>query len=219
MLIGWILTFLALAQVALGLRFIFRYERSPGTMWFGLFMVASSIYVAGNGLGFIHAIPGQIAEHVAWAGGIMAAIFFLPFSYVFPLPRKPTSFLIAITAWPFFVFVPAILWTDLFIKQMGVVRFGEGYTTDQGPYFYAMIVFFGIYFIWAITNLVIRFRHSDGIHRWQLRTLLTGIILSLIISSFFDIYMPLTHVIRYGWVGSMFTTVWFGYTGYILLKK
>ncbi len=220
MIIGYILLLIALAEFFLGLYLIFRYQRSQATMWYGLFAIAISVYVGANGLGYVNTVvTGQWAEHIAWVGGMATAMFFLPFSYTFPLPRRSARELVPLAIWPLAIIIPGLLFTNLFVQQQSIVRFGQGYKTATGPYFWFMILIFLVYWIWAITNLIIRLRKSDGTHRQYLQLILIGIFLSLLVSAIFDIYMPLTHVTRYGYIGSLFSTIWLGFTSYIILKK
>lgn len=219
MLIGYILLLIALAEIVLGLFLITRYERNQATFWYGLFAMAVAVYVGANGAGYTGLLPGRWAEHLAWVGGMSTAFFFLPFSFYYPLPRKRNDALIPLTAWPIVVFTAGLLWTDAFVSQQGIVRFGQGYTTNTGPYFWFMIAVFATYWIWGIWNLITWRKQSDGLHRRNLNLILAGILSSLIVSTIFDVYMPLTHVTRYGYIGSLFSAIWLGFTSYIILRK
>ncbi len=220
MLIGYVLFLIALAELVLGFFLISRYEKNQATMWYGLLAIAIAVYVGANGLGYVDsAVSGRWAEHIAWAGGMATAMFILPFSFTFPLPRRTLRELIPLAVWPLVIIIPGLLFTNLFVQQQSIVRFGQGYTTAAGPYFWFMILIFAAYWVWAIVNLIVRLRSSDGTHRYYLRLILIGIFASLLVSAVFDIYMPLTHVTRYGYVGSFFSTIWLGFTSYIILRK
>lgn len=219
MLIGIILIVIAVAELCLGVFFLNRYQKNQATMWYGLFAISVAKYVGANGLGYTGWIDGQLAEHLAWIGGMSTAFFFLPFSYSYPLPLRPVRELWTLALWPLVIFFPGLLWTGAFIGQRGIVKFGEGYTTDMGPYFWFMIFVFGTYWLWAIWNLSKRLGSTDGIHRRNIQLILGGIITSLIVSAVFDIYFPLADITRYGFLGSLFTSVWFGFTSYILVRK
>ncbi len=189
-------------------------------MWYGLFCFAAALYVGANGLGYLGKfITGDTAEHLAWMGGILATIFFLPFSRSYPLPTRTLRENLPWVVWPTIIFFPGILWTELFIARSNVVKFGEGYTTATGDLFWFLLAVFAAYWVWSIVNLVRAWRRADGLHRRNLHLILTGILVSFIISTIFDIYMPLNNPSRYGFVGSLFTSVWVVMTGYILVKK
>lgn len=220
MITGTILVILALAQLILGLRFIFGYQRSQTLVWYGLFMVGVALYVGANGLGYLKLLltQGQ-AEHLAWTGGALTATFILPFSFVFPLQRKSARELLPWVLWPLLIFVPGILWTNAFILQKANVNFGNGYMTQPGSFFPFFLIFFALYWLWALVNLVRSYRGTDGIHRQQVKIFLIGTLVSVLISSYFDILRPLTSATQFGYVGSLCSSIWFGFTAYILLKK
>lgn len=220
MIIGYTLLVIALIEFILGLLFIFKYQKSQTTIWYGLFCIGVSVYVASNGSGYIFgASGGGFNEHAGWAGGIIATIMFLPFSYSFPITRKKISELLSLVMWPFVIFLPASLFTDLLISNKGIYKFGESYETSVGIYFWVMILFFGVYWFWSFINLIASHQTSDGIHRWQLKYLILGTLLSFAVTVSFDIIIPLVTSSRFGYVGSLFTSVWLGFTSYILLKK
>jgi len=220
MFIGIILVILALAQLILGLRFIFGYQRGQATTWYGLFMIGVSFYVGANGLGYLNQIISQgQAEHLAWTGAAILATFVLPFSYTFPLPRRTVRELLPLALWPVIIFVPGIMWTNAFIPQDAIVSFGNGYATQRGDYFWFFLAFFAVYWIWALVNTICSYRTSDGVHRQHLKIFLIGTVISLAISCYFDIYMALTDSTHFGYIGSVCSSIWFGFTAYILLKK
>lgn len=221
MVMGWILTVVAIGELFLGFWFLTKYQRNQATFWYGFFSIAVALYVGTNALGYLHLswFTGQMAEHLAWVGGMLTAAFILPFSYTYPLPRKTWSELWPLVVWPAAIVVFGILFTSLFIQQQGIVRFGQGYTTSMGSYFPVMIVWFGAYWLWAMINMFRTMFRSDGIHRRMLMYILIGLLISLAFASYFDIYIPLTRVTRLGYVGSLFSSVWLLMTSYILVRK
>lgn len=218
MLIGLILLAIALTEFFLGLYFIFRYEKQQSTMWWGLFFIGASIYVGANGVGFLWDNL-YFAERFGWAGGALATSFFLPFSFSFPTPQRSVRELLPWVVWPIIVFGFGSLFTNLFIEEQGIISYREGYQTAAGKFFWLYILFFTTYWVWAIANLVKSFLRSDGIHRWILKIILIGILTSLLVSTIFDITLPLISKSRFGYLGSLFTSVWVLFTGYILVAK
>lgn len=218
MLIGLILIALALVELWLGLYFIFRYEKRQSTIWYGLFFIGASVYVGANGWGFIYD-QFYIAERFGWFGGALATSLFLPFSYSFPIPQRTYRELLPWVIWPVVIFGLGSLFTDLFVKEQGIISYREGYQTAAGKFFWLYILFFATYWVWAITNLAKSFLRSDGIHRWILKMTLVGILTSLLVSIIFDIALPLITKSRFGYLGSLFTSVWVLFTGYILVAK
>ncbi len=218
MIIGYILTLLGVIEVGLGLYFLFRYQKSPATISYGMFALGSAVYVGANGIGYL---TGSffIGERLGWVGGILATIFFLPFSLSFPFPRKSWQELLPWIAWPTAIFVLGLLFTDLFIEQSGTVKFGEGYKTATGEYFWLMTLFIAIYWIWSIANLVRSHHISGGFQRRILQYVLVGTIISLSGAIIFDVIYPLVETSKLGFLGSIFNVAWLGMTAYILVKQ
>lgn len=149
----------------------------------------------------------------------MTATFILPFSWTFPLPRKSVREILPYVIWPLIVFLPGLVFTDIFIFAKGKVDYISGYQTEGGPYFWFMLTFFFTYWVWALSTLIFRFARSDGQHRRLLKNILIGVGLSLVVSVAVDIVYPLAAVSKIGYVGSFFSAIWLGFTSYIILKK
>ncbi len=220
MVIGIVLITLSVSEFLLGLFFILGYQRKQATIWYGLFLFGVSVYVGANGLGYLEAlVRPQVAEQFAWMGGVLTAVFILPFSFTFPVARKKVVDLVPIVVWPALLFPLGLLLTDLIIIREGVVRFVEGYQTNQGPYFYVMIAFFAVYWLWALLNFVRNIMGSDGMHRWQLKMILIGLTASLLSSSYFDILLPASSGSASSFIGALMTSVCLFFTSLIIIKR
>ncbi len=218
-LIGVVLFLIALAALLLGLRFLFRYQKTPSVMYYGLFALGVALYVGANGLGYGSHVPLWIGERLAWCGGVLATIFFLPFAYSYPSPMRSARELLPWVLWPTILFIPAMLFTNLIIQAPESTVFGYGYQTVTGTYFWVFLLFYAAYWLWSLIVLGRRMVASDGTYRHNLRLVFAGIILSLLASTIFDVIIPITHATQLGFVGSLMTSAWLGVTGYILLKK
>lgn len=218
MIIGYILVILAALEIFLGFYFLTRYQKSLTSVCYGLFALGSAVYVGSNGLGYIlHSF--FFGERLGWLGGILATTFYLPFSFAFPYPRKKLRELFAWILWPLIIFGGGIVFTNLFIAgQSGIRRFGEGYKTATGEYFWLLLVFLVGYWAWSITNLVRVYRMSGGVHRTLVRYVLIGTLISLMASIIFDVTLPIVAVSRFGYLGSLLNAAWLGITAYILVK-
>ena len=219
-MIGWLLIVIALAEVWLGFWFLTKYQKNQATTWYGLFCFAVALYVGANGLGYLGQwMSGDTAEHLAWTGGLMTAVLFLPFTFSFPLPTRGNRELVPWVLWPAAIFIPGLLLTDIFVARSSIVAFGPGYATATGELFWLLIVVFGVYWLWSLVNLVRAWRRADGLHRRNTQLVTIGIVVSLAVSAVFDIALPLYAATKYGFIGSLFTSVWLCLTGYILVKK
>lgn len=220
MTIGAVLIGLAIIELILGLYFIFRYEKRQSTIWYGLFCMGVAVYVGANGLGYTgKIISGNTAEHFSWVGGLIATTFFLPFSFSFPVSRKKISELLPQVVWPLVVFLPGLLFTDVFIVHRFIQNFSKGYSVVEGQYLWLFLLFFAMYWIWAITNLLRSYQISDGIQKKHIRVLLFGLLISLAASWIFDIYISLVSDTSLGYLGSLLTSAWLGVTAWIIRKS
>lgn len=221
MTIGVILLVLAFTELMIGLRFIFSYERGQASVWYGLFAISVSIYVCFNGLGYTgYVVDGNYAERFAWLGAVMLTTFFLPFVYSFPYSSKKVSEVISWVAWPILIFGGGFIGTELFVKSNKLYNYRSGYQRVMGEYMWVFLVFFFAYWVWSIFELSRRLRKSDGIHKSQIILVLFGIIISLLVSTIFDIILPITAGLNpYGYIGSLFTSAWLIATSYILIKR
>lgn len=204
--------------MGLGIRFLFGYQKNRATLFYGFFAICIALYVGSNGIGYL-TNNAYIGERIGWIGGLGTALFILPFSFSYPLPRKTLSELLPLVIWPLLVFVPALLFTDLILLSKGVIHYTTGYQTAAGPYYWVMLLVFGLYWGWALINLIRQWSRSSGTHRWHLQVILVGLILSLAVSISTDIIVPFITQSSVGYIGSLFSAVWVGFTGYILLRR
>lgn len=217
--IGIVLFVIALAEVGIGLKLLFGYQRTPLILFYGLFAFASALYVGANGLGYGGYIPYWIGDRLGWCGGAFATIFFLPFAYSYPTPLRTLRELLPLVVWPILVFIPAILFTNLIVRAPVSTVFGDGYRTATGDYFWFFLVFYIVYWIWSLIVLGRRMTASDGIQRHNVRLIFTGVILSLLAATIFDVVIPIFYASQLGFVGSLMTSAWLGVTSYILVRK
>lgn len=218
MIMGLSLIVVSLIELWLGCWFFYRYQKNQAIIWYGLFTLAVALYVGANGLGsitdnyFIH-------EKISWVGGILTAIFFLPFSFSFPIQQKKGSELVSLVFWPAIIFTAGIVFSNSFINEPPQPNLVEGYQTSPGELFWLLITsFFGLW-IWSLSNLVRSYKRVDGIKKSQTRILTIGVSLSLLVSIIFDIFYPLFTVSQVGFVGSLFTSIWLFTTSYIIIRK
>ena len=219
MIIGYILLIIAAAQILIVCTLIFRYQKKQATVYYGLFAIGIAIYVTGNGFGFTRLIETNLAESIAWVGGVLATTFFLVFSFTFPISKKQIADLLPLILWPVIVFIPNLFFTEAIIGKSLTEPFGEGYQTDTGPLFWLLLSFIGIYWIWGIGNLIKAYRQSDGFYRRFLKILSIGVTGTLIVTLAFDVVLPLFIKSQFGYVGSLFSSVWVIVTSYLMLKK
>lgn len=216
----FILTPIFLAELVLGVFLLVKYRRGAVNSWYTLFVFAVTAWVGTNiflnGLQFGE--QSLILEKVTWFIGVFITSFFLMFSFYFPFSKKKLS-----KSYLWLVIVPAIFFTviifsnDLFIKE--VIESHSTYTLVTGPLYFTFPVFFIFYWMWSVINLVTKFRIADGLHKWQLKYLLMGILIPLPIVLVTDILLPTVTDSALGWVGSVSSIIWLGFSAYIIYGR
>jgi hypothetical protein len=91
-----------------------------------------------------------------------------------------------------------------------------------GPGVHVFNVLYIYYLIWALVNFYKRFKSAEGLHRWQLKYFLIGLVISSVFGLLFDLIFPWLNILMYDvysvW-GAMATIIWLGFSSYILFKK
>ena len=127
-MIGYILLIISVVEVILGFYLIFRYVKSPATIYYGLFALSVALYVGANGYGFSPFSENDIwLEIIAWIGGTFTAPFILGFSYSFPYPRKSNKEILSLVLSPLVFFFVVILFSNTFVDHNSVISFDEGF--------------------------------------------------------------------------------------------
>lgn len=215
--IGAILVIVAILDLVLAFWFFLAYTRvSYATRWYGLFSLSVALYVGANGLGYLNIISSGTAESFAWAGGMLTAVFFLSFSYTFPVPTRTTASLFPWVFWPGIIFLAGFLGGDIFIQNNELSPTGYSLVAGQG--FYLAVLIFITYWTWSIINLLRSMSKTDGRMRLNLKIILFGVFVSLLTSIVFDILLPIRSVTGVGYLGSVATTIWLFTTTYIIVK-
>ncbi|MBU1148654.1 hypothetical protein KKI23_01045 [Patescibacteria group bacterium] len=219
----YLLLAVGLIELFLGIWLLIKYQRSAINTWYGLFIFSVAAWVFSNAGLYLSEYLGNnnslfLFNQLTWLAGVVLTCAFLFFSFVFPFSQKPIKkwayllFLIPLTLFSFLVF-----FTDNFQTDILIAANSQRYV--MGDLFYLFPPFFFVYWIWSITNLAKKYQAADGIHKWQIKYLLIGIIVSLLIIIGVDI-IPIT----FGWkvingVGEFATLIWLFFTSYIILKK
>lgn len=218
MIVGYILVLIAIIDVVVGLRLVFRYQRSKSSILYGLVSFGIGLYVAINGLGYAGVIVGNPVVRYGWVGATIATVCFLGFSFSWPIPRKKNDALLPLILWPAIIFIPAFMFTNLLVKDNGALKYTDGYNRANGDFLLFFYLFFVVYWVWSLINLWTLRKQSEGIHYWQLSTVFFGTLASLLLASTFDIILPGIGVGEIGYIGPLSTSIWLGFSGFVLLK-
>jgi len=155
---------------------------------FGMAVLFLALWLAGivvNSFGFL---PGfsTFIENLSFALGIGILHYFLIFTLSFPLPSPRRSLKVGIL-----YFFTSLIALSCFIPGLYVIS-----SVSTHPFIYADVNPFGlalysIYFtllsVLSFVNLIYKYKNNDGIFRLQLKKIILGTIIAIVVNLFFRI--------------------------------
>lgn len=215
---GYIMFAVAALELVLA-AYLSRYEKSPVTKWYVVFVLAVAAYVVSNAMTYLNHDASIYIHLSQWFAGVVLTAAFLMFALYFPFRSDRPSQFESLIFW-----VPVVLFfVMLYIAKDFIISLDPTFLPAKQNYglsVWMFVVFFVLYWTLGISILVQKLLRSDGIHRWQLKTLLFGAVLvPLTFSTIFDVFLPIFNVVGYGWIGVETTIIWLGFTAYIMVKK
>lgn len=220
---NFILIPIAVLEFILGLYMILRKPRGAVSVSFAIFCFAVALWVFSNGFGYVY--DREVIQWFWWnmtfpAACVIAAAF-LYFSWVFPYKSREIKIKeYLLISLPTIIFTVLILFTDTFIKDID-------YSTENvrfifGPLSHFFTAYFLLFWFGSFINLYLKYKKSDGIHRWQLKYLLVGVALSSIFGMLTNLILPYFSgfkVQTYDFIGPGSSIIWLGMVSYIIWKK
>jgi len=210
-----ILVLISILLTILGFYILLRNMRNPAHISLFVMMIGAAIWVVCNGLDYVYL--SVFLTKSTYLGALLIATGFLFFSFYFPFRQKHYSiFLYLLTIFPVIILVILLYTGDVFIERM----IEEGRKILYGPAFHVFNMLFLIYWFWGIYNFVMKYKVSDGLHEWQLKNLFWAIAISFLAGITTNLVFPwLFDIWTFGWIGPMFSIIFFGFVSYILFKK
>lgn len=207
-------------ELFFGFFILIKRQKSEITIYFSLLIFSVAVWVLSNGIYrfFMESYEVmQIMAKLAYVGAILLVIFFLKFTFVFPFRDK--RFGAQKTWWlaiPIIFFFPFLFFDRIFV---GPFNIPDG-TFIIGPIYYVFAVFMASFFAWSIYVLFDKYKKSDGIHRWQLKYLLIGSIISILLGVTFNLFIRMfVSSWNINHVGPLLSFFWLGFTSYIVWKR
>ncbi|MFA6525441.1 MAG: histidine kinase N-terminal 7TM domain-containing protein [Patescibacteria group bacterium] len=158
---------------------------------------------------------------LTWVGPIFMAPALLLFSWIFPYK----SIEIKLKHWLILIFPVIVSMFFLYSSTCPIIDSIEMTVWRRvhfGPGIHIFNTLFVFYWIWAMVNFYQTYKASEGIHRWQLKYLLIGIVVSSFFGILFDLIFPWFGVFMYdifSVIGAITSVIWLGFVSYILFKK
>ncbi|MFA5070530.1 MAG: histidine kinase N-terminal 7TM domain-containing protein [Patescibacteria group bacterium] len=221
---NFILIPIAILELILGLYILSRRPRSAVSVSFAIFCFSVALWVFSNGFGYVLESPDSFKVfwwYLTFPSASLIASVFLYFSWVFPYKSKEIrlrEYLAVII--PTVVFSLVIAFSDIFIKGIDFNLNPPPFIF--GPFYHVFAIYFLFFWIGALINLIIKYKKSDGIHRWQLKYLLIGVFLSSIFGMGTNLLLPYffhLKTLSYDFIGPGSSIIWLGMVSYIIWKK
>lgn len=217
MVVGYLLLALCVVELLFGISIIRKRPLSEIKVTFFVYILAVVIWVASNGLMRVSADYQFINffNRVSYVAGILIASSLYYFTSTFPFRSSEKSqyelpVLITIAT----LFSTVILLSNFVIsgdiqQYQDLPTFGLLYW----PYALTLIIFIVV----SVLRFLRKLKSADGIHHWQIKMLLWGILISAIAGVISDLILP-AFGIHYSAAGSMLSIVWLGFSYYIVRK-
>jgi len=210
---------IAILDLLLGIYMLAKYQRSASIIWYSIITFGIVGYVFFNSVTYLWPAAPVFYHLTQWYSGIIVTAAFLLFVLNFPFRIQGKGQFEGLLFWlPVVLFLDLIYFSGDFIVSLDPSRLP--WKQNYGSAAPVFAVFFIMYWIVIVSHLLKKIKISDGIHRWQLRTFLYGAVLvPLLSSTIFDVFLPLNNIVGYGWIGPEFSIIWLGFTAYIMVKK
>lgn len=209
-----ILIFEAILLFLLAFYVLFRNPKQAISVSFFVMVFGAAVWVASNGL--FEEYHTLFLGRTTFTGSILVVVGFIYLIMFFPYKSVRVNWIInALLILPSLVLIVVLYSTSLFISEVL-----SDFTLKKELFYLMFVVYYLIYWIWGLYHLLKKYQRSDGLHHWQLKNLFYAIVISLIAGLLTNLFLPLfTHVDYLGWVGPMFSIIFFGFLSYILFKK
>jgi len=176
----------------------------------------AAVWVLMNSIDYI--FENTILTKCTYLGAILIAIGFYYFSFYFPYLHKRIkrvySYLIMIMG---IILIVSLFIDEIFIEE---ILYKNDYAKILGgPLFHVFNVYFLILWAWGIFNLISKYKRADGLHRWQIKNTFYAISVSLVAGITTNLFMPWFGIWTLGWIGPLFSIIFFGFLSYILFKR
>lgn len=207
----------------MGISFLTRKRIGGAVRWYTLLVFSVALWALTNAVAALNENNYEIQllfYRLTYISGGFIATSFILFSYNFPSVKKIISPIKTLLLFlPAIVNIFVILLTHSYLERIELVN--GAIQEDFGFMIYIFSAYFIIFWSWGMWNIFDSYKKSDGYHRWLLKNLIIGIVISATLGITADIILPITNVTFPGrnFLGAEFSIVWLGFTSYIIYKK
>ncbi|MFA6525440.1 MAG: histidine kinase N-terminal 7TM domain-containing protein [Patescibacteria group bacterium] len=210
-----ILLVLSALMAILSIYVLLRNRNNAINISFFFMTIGAAIWISSNAVDYIYF--SEFLTRITYVGAIVMVIGYYYFSWYFPyqihiMNRTHHVIIFAMTL----LLIIFSLFGGLIIKDV----INQHKELIYGPIFPLYNIIFLLFWIFGLVISITKYRRSDGLHRWQLKNIIWVLFLAFIAGITTNLVLPwVFNVWNYGWVGPMFTMIFFAGATYILFKK
>ncbi|MDP3093320.1 MAG: ATP-binding protein [bacterium] len=154
---------------------------------------------------------------ILYVSATLIPISFLYFTFIYPHGEwKITKRECLLIVLPMIIVVVLVALKGMIIKDVKV-HLGQEKEILWGPAYLLYTVYISSYFTWALWNLFKRYIKSHGILKSQVRYMLLGTSLSIVLGSIFNLFLPTIGDFRFNWLGQVATLFMVGFVSYAVM--
>ncbi|MFA6271962.1 MAG: histidine kinase N-terminal 7TM domain-containing protein [Patescibacteria group bacterium] len=210
-----ILLVLSVFMAMLSIYVLLRNSKHLINISFFFMTIGAALWISSNALDYIYF--SEFLTRITYVGAIIMVVGFYYFSWYFPyqiqLMKKTHHVVIVVLT---LILIIMSLYGGLIIKDV----INQHKELIYGPIFPIYNIVFLLLWIMGLIISVRKYKKSDGLHRWQLKNMIWVLFLAFIAGITTNLVLPwVFNVWNYGWVGPLFTMIFFAGATYILFKK
>ncbi|OGP54264.1 MAG: hypothetical protein A2162_09065, partial [Deltaproteobacteria bacterium RBG_13_52_11b] len=143
------------------------------------------------------------------------AFAFLYFALLFPGDRRNlNSTQLLLLALPCLFFIVVSFGTDQIVSSLG----SGNKMFHYGPLYLLFSLYLIAYFISGFVSLIMTYQRSIGIERLQIKYVLLGMFFTAMLGVTTNLFLPMSGVSQFNWLGPTFTVIMVGTTTYCIIK-
>lgn len=218
MTIGYVLVALSVVELLFGINIIRRRPLSEIKVSFFSYILVVVVWVASNGL--IRVVSDfqliNLNNQLSYVAGILIALSLYYFTGTFPFRKSEKNQF----ELPILVAIATFFACVIFLSNLVISPTIHDYSDlpTFGPLYWVYTLTLVLFIVLSIIRFLRKLRMSDGIHHWQIKMMLWGILISGIAGITSDLILPVVGI-QYSAIGSLLSIVWLGFSYYIVRKR